>query len=234
MHSLQDIINEIRSNGNLCTAIENNNKICFNKAICKSLCSKHYWRLKRTGRLDLKKTEKTCKFIDCNIKAKTKGYCQKHYKKYLKTYQKFKKCKIEDCNKIVDSKGFCQKHYYRYKKFGDPREFTKKKDYKSTYKKNHIPFNKGIIKHSKCLVSECSVTSDNNPYKGNLTRGLCAKHYSRWHRLGTFNLNKKNHNKKRKNFKCSVPECDKNFENDVIRKNLCNHHYYIWHRYGHY
>ena len=68
-----------------------------------------------------------CKVEGCDNKHKAKGYCRKHYDKFLKYGDplftkccEIKKCKVEGCENKYLAKGYCKKHYYRFKRHGDP------------------------------------------------------------------------------------------------------------------
>lgn len=188
MHSLAEILAETRKNSSLCMAIEKNHNLCFKERerdskgkITSKYCAMHRCRLRRYGSFDLPlKSIKKCKFIDCKEKFYGKGFCKKHYKKHIRLNHK--KCSLEECQNNVDAKGYCQKHYLRYKKNGDPNKFVKKSDYTVLFKNGHLPHNAGKIKYDRCIVPDCPVTKENNPYRQGITKGLCRKHYTRWYK----------------------------------------------------
>jgi hypothetical protein len=66
-----------------------------------------------------------CKSIDCFRPSQAKGYCDKHYRRFIKYGDpeivhifKPKKCLDKVCDRNSKSKGYCDKHYRRFIKTG--------------------------------------------------------------------------------------------------------------------
>lgn len=111
---------------------------CDEFVVGRGLCNKHYYRLKRTGKLETKRDVESfvykseidkCTFDGCNNKVKAAGLCSNHYKQKLKygkpgsTLGKTGgECSIEGCDKPVHSKGMCLVHYQKQRKYGNPLE----------------------------------------------------------------------------------------------------------------
>ena len=63
----------------------------------------------------------TCQVEGCGRLAITRGYCEMHYRRLLKTGQPgppgplraIGTCKVDGCDQPVDAKGFCHGHYQR-------------------------------------------------------------------------------------------------------------------------
>ena len=86
---------------------------------------------------------KICSVFDCNLSAKTKTYCFKHYSRYFKTGNPLKTptgrewgkrnvCIIRDCKGLVEGKNYCHKHYLRFKKYGSPLKGARKINHRYT------------------------------------------------------------------------------------------------------
>ena len=64
---------------------------------------------------------KKCRLEGCNATAMTRGYCEMHYRRVLRTgvpgsagpLRQRGKCEVEGCGKEVDAKGLCHGHYQR-------------------------------------------------------------------------------------------------------------------------
>ena len=115
----------------LCTAIEAEGVLCFNKKHSKGYCYKHYDRVKAHGSVNLppKKVRK-CKFIDCDKPHHCKGYCKKHFRG--KQYKSKEKCSVDECMNPKHGHGLCATHQLRLKKHGDVN--TVLKSYQYLYK----------------------------------------------------------------------------------------------------
>ena len=104
---------------------------------------------------------KICLFDGCNVEAKCKGYCGKHYTQlYRAGIIKAKKqdhvCSVDNCNSVSRIRGLCNKHYLRYQRHGD--------------------INYGEEMYSGCLVGGCD-----GMYHA---KGYCKKHYRLYSRNG--------------------------------------------------
>lgn len=184
--SLKDELREFLGGKGLCTAVERDGTFCFGKIKCKKLCDKHYKRFMTNGSCDLLvKIKKKCKFIDCNLPHRAKGYCEIHYKKHVKSIYK---CSMDDCNKNVVSKNLCKMHSERKRVHGD---VNGKSNYQPDINKNLKDKNiKRFIhprKNINCIVPGCL----ENYQTTRITKGLCQNHYSRWIRFGDYNIKSK-------------------------------------------
>ena len=72
---------------------------------------------------------KLCKIADCGKSVAYRGWCESHYKRWLKYGDPFggkffipkdKPCLIEGCDKPVKSNGLCSSHYTRQLRHGNP------------------------------------------------------------------------------------------------------------------
>ncbi|MFZ0013355.1 MAG: HNH endonuclease [Acidimicrobiia bacterium] len=62
-----------------------------------------------------------CRVEDCQLSATTRGFCEMHYRRVLKTgdpgppgpLRSRGRCKVECCNENVDARGLCHGHYQR-------------------------------------------------------------------------------------------------------------------------
>ena len=62
-----------------------------------------------------------CQVVDCDQDAVTRGYCEMHYRRVLKTgdpgppgpLRSRGICKTDSCDELVDAKGLCHGHYQR-------------------------------------------------------------------------------------------------------------------------
>lgn len=106
-----------------------------------------------------------CAVEDCSNSVHAKGFCNTHYRRFLKFNDPLKteisppyrgkKCSVEDCTEKAYKKGMCNKHFQRVKKFGTT-ELPKK----------------------VCSVVDCGREIRN----GGL--GFCGKHYQRFIKHG--------------------------------------------------
>jgi hypothetical protein len=74
-----------------------------------------------------------CKDTECNNKSVSKGYCDKHYRRFKKHGDSksvhkhtYKICLDDECRENAISKGYCDKHYRRFKKTGTSKTVQKK------------------------------------------------------------------------------------------------------------
>ena len=98
---------------------------------------------------------KICIFPECNTKALSLGYCDKHYRRFKKYGDANikhifipKSCNVEGCLTQSRIKGLCDKHYRRLRKNGTTDLVVK--------------------------TLSCSIESCNNRH---VAKGLCRKHY---------------------------------------------------------
>ena len=114
-----------------------------------------------------------CFINSCERNATSRGYCDKHYKRFIyNPSQKGKikiikgnKCIIKDCNRISQYKGYQDYCYIHYVKFiYRPKKRLGKID------KRFKDYNKGMCSDSGCNESA-------------KTKGLCKKHYQKDIRL---------------------------------------------------
>jgi len=104
---------------------------------------------------------KKCQAEACNTTAVTRGYCEMHYRRVLRTgrsgpagpLRKRGECKIDGCAKEVDAKGLCHGHYQRLLRHGSPGDTL---------------LREGM---GMCSVEGCDRTLKSN--------GYCAAHYKR-------------------------------------------------------
>jgi hypothetical protein len=99
---------------------------------------------------------KKCDAHDCDRKAQARGYCDKHYRRFLKYGSSEirhifvpKKCLEDSCDRQSKSKGYCDKHYRRFRKTGTPKLDKK---------------------YMSCSVSDCS--------ERHVAKSFCATHYA--------------------------------------------------------
>jgi hypothetical protein len=76
---------------------------------------------------------KICKATECNNSASSKGYCDKHYRRFKKygnseiVHKHVKnKCLDDECQNYAIVKGYCDKHYRRFKKTGTSKRIQRK------------------------------------------------------------------------------------------------------------
>src|ERR1700678_2797695 len=81
-------------------------KNCDNHILCKGLCTKCYYRVKRGGTPELSKKQQMA----------------------------LRKCSIADCNKAHDSENLCSMHYRRKQRHGDPLFINPKCNRDGNYK----------------------------------------------------------------------------------------------------
>ena len=105
---------------------------------------------------------KICSVTDCENKFKAKGYCLKHYHRYISSsINEGKQCIVDDCLKIrIGAKKYCSMHQSRISRHGSidgsgMRRGTQPKVYR------------------KCMAKDCEIDSD----KQQIIKGLCNKHY---------------------------------------------------------
>lgn len=137
-----------------------------------------------------------CAVEDCSNSVHAKGFCNTHYRRFLKYNDPLKteisppyrgkKCSVDGCEELAYKKGMCNKHFQRFKKFGST-ELPKK----------------------NCSVDGCEEEIKNGGF------GLCSKHYQRFKKNGNTN------DPKPKQVICK--ECG---VNGIIKRGLCENCYH--------
>lgn len=102
-----------------------------------------------------------CQVVDCDQDAVTRGYCEMHYRRVLKTgdpgppgpLRSRGICKTDSCDELVDAKGLCHGHYQRVLRHGSVDD---------------SPLRKG---KQMCEVVDCERDAEK--------RGYCPAHYKR-------------------------------------------------------
>jgi len=106
-----------------------------------------------------KQPRKICSAAGCDRPSRSKGYCPRHYKQFLRhgrlTPDKEHRdgCMIKGCKNRHKARGYCAKHY---------KELMIRGEIKVSVK----------IKHPLCSVSNCAKTPTR--------RGLCEEHYKHY------------------------------------------------------
>lgn len=112
------------------------------------------------------KPKKICSVEECGLKHYAKGFCSKHYSRFLENGNPIRKTMInkektcqapEGCSEQAIAKGYCQKHYIRFLRNG----YTKLKKFGCTTKCNGYFVFKKITKgkisqiaHHRKIVQE--------------------------------------------------------------------------------
>jgi hypothetical protein len=116
-----------------------------------------------------------CSIAGCDGIAKSRGWCQAHYMRWLNTgdvgpaevirRQKGRICSVEGCNRKHTGRGFCEGHLRRFKATGDPgpAEFEPRRP-----------------KGDKCSIEGC----DRLRY----AKELCELHYRRVRDYGSLDV----------------------------------------------
>ncbi|MFQ3543577.1 hypothetical protein Q7A53_05780 [Halobacillus rhizosphaerae] len=163
--------------------------------------------------------DKECKVFNCKNKHEALGYCERHYKSYIrhgnplqvdknlkkrenrKDIQRATKnkrfstngvCLIDGCDEPRKSRGLCEKHYARWRRNGTTDSTGRRYSHIKT-----------------CLRIDC-----NRPAK---TAGLCDTHAGYYYQYGSPYLPKVIK-------KCGIEWCDKPHQ----AKGLCMDHYRQW------
>lgn len=149
-----------------------------------------------------------CTVGECDNKRRAKGYCNKHYQKFIKygdpTHGVRKKsfCSIEGCGKEHEARGYCSLHYVRFKKHGDPLyEYEPIRKYEE-----------------KCSVEDCEEV--------HRSKGFCNKHHTRWKKHGSTSVVLKRGVKAKEG--CNVDGC----ESEHFGKGYCDKHHTRFWKYG--
>ncbi len=70
-----------------------------------------------------------CSVSNCNSTSKSRGLCQKHYKRFRKhgttditvtSIREAQPCSVDGCARFKVALGYCNRHYSKFKRFGDP------------------------------------------------------------------------------------------------------------------
>mgnify|MGYP003503506638 FL=1 len=123
--------------------------------------------------------EKECSIDDCNNPHCARGFCKKHYARFMKHESPFVdlrkketrnsdiKCIVENCNNFQCCRGYCQKHTNAIKQHGDPLYFDKIKS-KQKYLREHSG-------HNSYYAMLWRISPDNKSSKKNyFDRGIGA------------------------------------------------------------
>lgn len=116
------------------------------------------------------KSTRTCSVAECDVPRHARGFCKKHYQRFLSTGDPAKPrtgngrdrkssirlCAIGDCGRPRHAQGYCNRHYKRLSITGDPM---------------CTPSGMTHDKPAVCSVDGC--------VGGVRNRELCAKHYAR-------------------------------------------------------
>lgn len=110
---------------------------------------------------------KTCSVSDCGSRLVARGYCSKHYRRFMKWGDPLcagwinpPTCSVEGCDKPTDRRAMCSMHYSRAKRHGSLEKPSRPR-----------PVNGG-----RCSVGDCP-----HPAK---SRGMCGSHYAKFRRTG--------------------------------------------------
>lgn len=106
-------------------------------------------------------SDSKCLVEACNLLARTRGYCRKHYQSHRRRgLLGGSICSIEGCERFSEARGFCGMHWKRWwNTSGDI-------DYAGNLRERILP----------CSVGGCESRAQ--------ARGLCHGHYTRWRRKG--------------------------------------------------
>lgn len=71
----------------------------------------------------------TCSVETCNRTAQTRGYCDPHYRRWLRhgdplagrraSSEPAPHCSVQDCERLAEARGLCGTHYERWRRNGD-------------------------------------------------------------------------------------------------------------------
>lgn len=101
---------------------------CDRLILAKGLCSVHYDRMWRLGRLDLpERVKKLCTVDGCGCESIARGLCGKHYQRktlHGTTDAPVRRhvigCSVDSCDRPHAARGWCAKHYGAWIRHGDP------------------------------------------------------------------------------------------------------------------
>lgn len=111
-------------------------------------------------------TRQTCAIDGCQRPARSRGWCSKHYNRWLTNgdplkalsrsdYNQRGTCTLDGCDRPHEAKGWCSFHYNRWRRYGDPLARP----------------NPGAKGRGRCQVGECR-----RPINAD---GLCQMHLRR-------------------------------------------------------
>ena len=158
-----------------------------------------------------------CKENNCHRKVKTKEYCSYHYKRWLSLQDN--KCKYYNCENNVVANNMCNKHYKKAIKIAIDKENKTirckinfcglpahlielcHRHYDLQYSEKYAE----VVEVEGKFILTCKIEGCSGQHRA---RGLCIKHYNKWHTENT-------------DEKCSIEGCEKN----TYAKRLCTKHY---------
>lgn len=110
-------------------------------------------------------TKAPCKEPDCDRPARTRGWCEMHYRRWLRTGttdapKRLEQCGVETCGRDATARDLCRAHYQRVLKHGSPLAETPLRG-----------------SRERCEVEGCD-----RPFKA---KGLCRAHYERQRLIGS-------------------------------------------------
>ena len=81
--------------------------------------------------LDVARSKMSCQVDECDGKFKALGFCDPHYRKYVRYgdplfERKLKACKVKGCRMSHVALGYCNMHYTRFRTHGDPLVVSKR------------------------------------------------------------------------------------------------------------
>lgn len=74
-------------------------------------------------------TDRTCSIEGCGLKSRARGFCKKHYKKWVRygdplagvrNWDHDDVCSVEGCDNPHKARSWCNNHYQLWRKHGDP------------------------------------------------------------------------------------------------------------------
>ncbi len=113
-----------------------------------------------------------CQIEGCDYPAKSRGWCQAHYMRWVTTGDvradmpvvrrpKGRMCSVSGCPRPHRLNGYCDAHWQRVRATGDPGAAE--------------------IEARRPKGATCSIEGCDRPYEG---RGFCNAHYLRWRKYG--------------------------------------------------
>jgi hypothetical protein len=150
-------------------------------------------------------SQDTCAVEDCDGKVSARGWCKKHYNRWLRhgdpMGRRPKVCAVDSCDEQAKVRGWCANHYGRWVRHGDPEA-------------GRVASRAGQV----CRAEGCD-----KPVRA---REWCTAHYYRWKRHGDAEAG--GAPRPREPRACKVEGCD-----DPARtRGWCKRHYQSWFRTG--